>query len=57
MEQAGGLSTTGRERILDITPTDIHQRVPIFIGSHDDIADLTRLLQEEEEGGEEGLGA
>lgn len=43
------MSTTGTERILDITPTDIHQRVPIFIGSKDDIQDLVRLLRDEDE--------
>ncbi len=46
IEQAGGLSTTGTERILDIKPTGIHQRVPIFIGSKDDIKDLQALLKE-----------
>ena len=33
IEQAGGRATTGKERILDIQPTELHQRVPIFIGS------------------------
>ena len=37
-EQAGGRATTGRERILEITPTTHHQRVPLFIGSADDVA-------------------
>ncbi len=32
-EQAGGLATTGHERILSIKPTRLHQRVPYFIGS------------------------
>lgn len=32
-EQAGGLATDGHMRILDIQPTELHQRVPIFIGS------------------------
>jgi fructose-1,6-bisphosphatase I len=32
-EQAGGLATDGKQRILDIEPTDLHQRVPLFIGS------------------------
>ena len=32
-EQAGGLATTGRERILSIQPQQLHQRVPYFIGS------------------------
>lgn len=32
-EQAGGLATTGRERVLDIEPTRLHQRIPFFVGS------------------------
>ncbi len=47
IEQAGGLSTTGTQRILDILPSDIHQRVPIYIGSKDDISDLIELLKKE----------
>jgi fructose-1,6-bisphosphatase I len=30
--QAGGMATTGKEDILNIKPTDIHQRVPVFLG-------------------------
>ena len=37
VEQAGGLATTGAERILDIVPTEIHQRVPLIIGSEEDV--------------------
>jgi fructose-1,6-bisphosphatase I len=33
VEKAGGLGTTGNENILDIKPQELHQRVPIFIGS------------------------
>ncbi|MCU0441313.1 MAG: class 1 fructose-bisphosphatase [Bacteroidia bacterium] len=33
VEQAGGIATTGKQRVLDIQPTELHQRVPIFIGS------------------------
>ena len=32
-EQAGGLATTGKDRILSIQPSRLHQRVPLFIGS------------------------
>lgn len=41
MEQAGGASTTGRVRILDIQPTDLHQRVPVIIGSKNEVALVT----------------
>ena len=37
IEQAGGASSTGRIRILDIEPTDLHQRVPVIIGSKNEV--------------------
>ena len=37
VEQAGGRSTNGKDRILEITPTALHQRVPLFIGSEEDV--------------------
>jgi fructose-1,6-bisphosphatase I len=37
IEQAGGLATTGTERILDVEPNYIHQRVPLIIGSPEDV--------------------
>jgi len=36
-EQAGGLATDGIRRILDIEPEELHQRVPLFIGSKEDV--------------------
>lgn len=33
IEQAGGVATTGTQRVLDIQPTDLHQRIPFIIGS------------------------
>ena len=38
VEAAGGKSTTGRERILDLVPTGIHQRVPVILGSAEEVA-------------------
>jgi fructose-1,6-bisphosphatase I len=38
VEAAGGRSTTGRERILDLVPTGIHQRVPVILGSAAEVA-------------------
>ena len=32
-EQAGGRATNGEQRILEISPTELHQRVPLYIGS------------------------
>ncbi|MCA9580451.1 MAG: fructose-1,6-bisphosphatase, partial [Myxococcales bacterium] len=42
-QAAGGAATDGQRSILDIEPTDLHQRVPLFIGSPEDIADLSRF--------------
>lgn len=42
MEQAGGASTTGRVRILDIQPTELHQRVPVVIGSKNEVDLVTQ---------------
>lgn len=37
VEQAGGKASTGGQRILDIHPTSPRQRVPVLIGSRDDV--------------------
>lgn len=41
IEQAGGASTTGRVRILEIEPTNLHQRVPVIIGSKNEVELVT----------------
>eukprot|EP00542_Grammatophora_oceanica_P016514 CAMPEP_0194027652 /NCGR_PEP_ID=MMETSP0009_2-20130614/1768_1 /TAXON_ID=210454 /ORGANISM="Grammatophora oceanica, Strain CCMP 410" /LENGTH=411 /DNA_ID=CAMNT_0038666793 /DNA_START=132 /DNA_END=1367 /DNA_ORIENTATION=- len=40
MEQAGGLSTTGTERVMEITPDVVHQRVPVIMGSKNDVQEV-----------------
>ena len=45
MEQAGGLASTGSERVLDLQPADIHERCPIFMGSSNDVNQLLQLIQ------------
>ena len=42
VEQAGGAASTGRERFLDIAPTRLHQRVPVFLGSKNEVAAAER---------------
>ena len=37
VEQAGGAASTGRERILDMQPTQLHQRVPVILGSKNEV--------------------
>jgi len=43
-EKAGGAASNGQQRILDVQPTGLHQRVPLFLGSADDVADAERFL-------------
>ena len=42
VEQAGGAATNGRMRILDIAPDQLHQRVPVFLGSKNEVEAATR---------------
>lgn len=44
IEQAGGKAITGTLPILDVVPDDIHQRVPVYMGSHDDITDFESYM-------------
>ena len=44
IENAGGKASTGQTQILDITPSDIHQRVPLYIGSSKDVEMAERIL-------------
>jgi fructose-1,6-bisphosphatase I len=37
IEQAGGACSTGQERILDIKPASLHQRVPVILGSKNEV--------------------
>jgi fructose-1,6-bisphosphatase I len=41
IEHAGGAATTGRDRILDIKPTRLHQRVPVILGSKNEVERVT----------------
>lgn len=45
-EQAGGAASDGARRILDIQPERLHQRVPLVIGSRDDVAFVEAMLSE-----------
>jgi fructose-1,6-bisphosphatase I len=46
-EQAGGYASDGYQSILDIEPTGLHQRVPLFIGSRKLVEQAEQLLREE----------
>lgn len=45
IEQAGGKASDGNQRILDIKPEKLHQRVPLFMGSKKDVEMIEDFLQ------------
>ncbi|MFN4284396.1 MAG: class 1 fructose-bisphosphatase [Lacibacter sp.] len=45
VEVAGGKATTGTQRVLDVEPTELHQRVPLFIGSKGMVEELEQCLK------------
>lgn len=49
VEQAGGLATDGRERIMEIQPEGIHQRTPLVIGSPEDVKKYQEFFNREDE--------
>jgi len=48
-EQAGGRAIDGHRRIMEIKPEHIHQRVPIYIGSKNDVDLVEKFLREAED--------
>lgn len=42
VEQAGGACSTGRERMLDVKPQSLHQRVPVILGSKDEVERIVK---------------
>jgi fructose-1,6-bisphosphatase I len=46
IEQAGGAASTGDQRILDVDPTDIHQRAPLIFGSKKEVELVDHYYQE-----------
>jgi fructose-1,6-bisphosphatase I len=46
-EEAGGAASNGRERILDVEPTGLHQRTPLFIGNSEYVETATDFLARE----------
>ncbi len=46
-EQAGGKASNGKENIMDIIPSDIHQRTPLFLGSARDVDQVVKYMAED----------
>ena len=51
VEQAGGAAHNGEKRILDITPTSLHERVSVILGSKNEV---DRILQYHQEANKKG---
>lgn len=47
VERAGGLATTGRERVLEVEPTDLHQRIGFIFGSREEVERIIRYHAEQ----------
>jgi len=50
IEQAGGAASTGRQRLLDVAPAQLHQRVPVILGSKNEVQRIERYHAEHERG-------
>lgn len=46
--QAGGVASNGKIPILDIQPTSIHERTPIFLGSEEDVNEILHIIKKHE---------
>jgi len=53
IESAGGRASNGKQRILELKPTSLHERTPIFIGSEYDVKMVEEFMEREE--GEENI--
>ncbi|XP_028661380.1 fructose-1,6-bisphosphatase isozyme 2 [Erpetoichthys calabaricus] len=51
VEQAGGMATTGTQCVLDVKPESIHQRVPLVLGSKDDVEEYLSFVQKHQKSG------
>ena len=50
VEQAGGLATTGRRRVLDVTPKSLHEETPLIFGSRNEVERIERYHKEYDAG-------
>lgn len=48
ISQAGGLASNGKIPILDIQPTSLHERSPIFLGSEEDVKEVLDVIKKHE---------
>ena len=49
IEQAGGLASTGHGRLMEVQPTDLHERVPVIFGSRSEVELIEQYHREDAE--------
>ena len=54
-EQAGGASSNGTQNILDVVPGELHQRVPLFIGSQENVEQVESFIKEQKRVDQEAI--
>ncbi len=57
IEQAGGAATTGYERMLDVKPESLHQRVPVILGSRNEVERIVRYHVEHADGTDQAFSS
>ncbi|HEX4944284.1 MAG TPA: class 1 fructose-bisphosphatase, partial [Usitatibacteraceae bacterium] len=50
VEQAGGAASTGRGRLLEVEPAALHQRVPLILGSREEVERIERYHRDDDAG-------
>jgi fructose-1,6-bisphosphatase len=50
VEQAGGAASTGRQRLMEVKPEQLHQRVPVILGSKNEVLRIERYHREHDSG-------
>lgn len=53
VEQAGGAASTGHQRIMELKPAAIHERVPLILGSRNEVERIVRYHREHDDGSDE----
>ncbi len=54
-EQAGGMASTGRHRVMDLDPKDLHQRCPVFVGNKKEVLKLESYIRKYGKYGREAI--
>jgi fructose-1,6-bisphosphatase len=54
VEQAGGVASTGRERVMELQPASLHQRAPLILGSRNEVERIERYHRDHADGQDQG---